>query len=70
MADSILEASLSFVDVTIVRKRGSNYFPLSYGGSKRRGEYERANAYLSSSITDQRNLKLCTVHHCDLDLVV
>jgi hypothetical protein len=38
-------ASLSFVDVHIFGTGGFNYISLSYGGSKRNGEYEIAYAH-------------------------
>jgi hypothetical protein len=62
----LYNASLSFVDVHIFGSGGFNYFYLSSGGSKRSGKYEIAYAHLSSSMTDQRDLKLCTMLHCHL----
>jgi hypothetical protein len=40
----------------------------SYSASKRSGEYEIAYAHLFSFMTDQRNLKLCTMLHCHLQM--
>ena len=56
-------ASLSLVDVHIVRTGGSNNFSLSYGGSKRGGGCEIACAHFSSEMADYRDLKLCTMLH-------
>jgi hypothetical protein len=57
---------LSFVHVHIFGTGGFNYFSLSYGGSKRSGEYEIDYAHLSFFITDQIDLKLSTILHCHL----
>jgi hypothetical protein len=51
----LYNASISFVDVHIVRTRGSNNFSLSYGGSKRGGGFEIACAYFSSEMADYRD---------------
>jgi hypothetical protein len=58
-------ASLSLVDVHIVRTGGSNNFPFSYGGSKRGGGFEIhvACAHFSSEMADHRDLKLCMMLH-------
>jgi hypothetical protein len=57
---TLYNASLSFVDVHIFGTGGFIYFSLSYGGSKRSGEYEIAYAHLFFFMTDQKDLKLCT----------
>jgi hypothetical protein len=54
----LYNASLSLVDVHIVRTGGSNNFSLSYGGSKRGGGFEIACALFSSEMADHRDLKL------------
>ena len=54
-------ASLSIVDVYIIRTGGSNNFSLSYSGSKRGGA---SNILCSFSVmSDYRGLKLCTMLH-------
>jgi hypothetical protein len=45
-------ASLSLVDVHIVRTGGSNNFSMSYDGSKRGGGFEIACAHFSSEMAD------------------
>jgi hypothetical protein len=62
----LYNASLSLVDVHIVRKGGSNNLSLSYGGSKRGGGFEIACAHFSSEMADHRDLKL---YNASLSLV-
>jgi hypothetical protein len=57
----LYNASLSLVDVHIVRTGGSNYWYLTYGGSKRGGGFEIACAHFPSEIADHRDAKLCTM---------
>jgi hypothetical protein len=59
----VYNASLSLVDVHIVRTGGSNNFSLTYGGSKRGEECEIACAHFSSEMLDHRDLKLCKMLH-------
>jgi hypothetical protein len=59
----LYNASLSLVDVHIVRTGGSNNYSLSYGGSKRDGGFEIACAHFSSEMADYIDLKLCTMLH-------
>jgi hypothetical protein len=61
--ETLYSASLSLVDVHIVRAGGSNNFSLSYGGSKRGGECEIACGHFSSEMADHIDLKLCTMLH-------
>jgi hypothetical protein len=42
------------------------YLFLSFGGSKRSTEYKIAYAHLSCYMTDQKDLKLCSMQHCHL----
>jgi hypothetical protein len=60
----LYNASLSFVNVHIVRTGGSNNFSLSYGGSKRGGGFEIACTLFSSEMADFKDLKLCGMLHC------
>jgi hypothetical protein len=59
----VYNASLSLVDVHIVRTGGFNDFSLSYSGSKRDGEFEIACTHFYSEMADHRDLKLCTMLH-------
>jgi hypothetical protein len=59
----VYNASLSLVNVHIVRTGGSNIFSLSYGGIKRGGWFEIAYAHLSSEIANHKDLKLCSMLH-------
>jgi hypothetical protein len=59
--ETLYTVSLLFVEVHIFGTRRFNYFPLTYGGSKMAGEYEIPNAHLSSFLTNQKDLKLCTM---------
>jgi hypothetical protein len=52
----LYNASLSLVDVHIVRTGGFNSFSLRYGGSKRDGGFEIACAQFSSMMADHRDL--------------
>jgi hypothetical protein len=54
----LYNASLSLVDVHIVRTGGSNNFSLSYSGSKRGGGFEIVCAHFSDEMADHRDLKL------------
>jgi hypothetical protein len=62
----LYNASISLVDVHIVRTGGSNNYSLSYGGSKRRGGFEIACAHFSSEMADNR---LETLYNGSLSLV-
>ena len=42
----------------------------SYGGSKRGGEFEIACAHFSSEMADCRDLKLCGMLHCHLEMCI
>jgi hypothetical protein len=55
----------------IVRTVGSNNFSLSYGGSKRGGGgFEIACVHFSSEMADLRDLKLCGMLHCHLEMCI
>jgi hypothetical protein len=62
----LYNASLSLVDVYIVRTGRSNNFSLSYGGSTRGEGFEIDCAHFSSEIVDCRDLKL---YNASLSLV-
>jgi hypothetical protein len=67
---TLYNPSLSFVDVHVFGTGRFNYFSWSYVGSKRSGEYEIAYAHLFSFMTDQRDLKLCTMLYSHLDVQI
>jgi hypothetical protein len=56
--------------VHIVRRGGFNNFSLGYGGSKRGGRYEMACTLFASWMADCKDLKLCGMLHCDLEVCI
>jgi hypothetical protein len=62
--ETLYNASVSLVDVHIVRTGGSSNFSLSYGGSKRGGGFEIACAHFSSAMPDYWNLVQCFIAIC------
>jgi hypothetical protein len=66
----LYNASLSLGNVHIVRTGGSNYFSLRYGGSERNGGFEIACTLFSFKMADSRDLKLCGMLHCHLEMFI
>jgi hypothetical protein len=62
--------SLADAQIVMMITGGSNNFSLSYGGSKRGGEFEIVLAHFSSEIADRTKLKLCTMLYYHLEMYI
>jgi hypothetical protein len=66
----LYNASLSLVDVRVVRTGGSNIFCINYGGAIRGGRFEIAYTLFSSYMADCRDMKLCGMLHCHFEMCI